>query len=262
MVSLYFVAFFVLGITIGSFLNVVIYRFNTKKSLGGRSICLSCQNKLSWYELIPLFSFLGLKGRCRNCKTKISIQYFLVEFITGLIFAFLFLKFQDIFFTNISIFGITYDYYAIMFSLLLVIAVYDLRHKIIPDMLSFIFGVLAFIGLFFFLDSSFYPHLPSVLGFFSGILVALPFALLWLISGGKWMGLGDAKLVLGIGWLLGLVGALSGLVIAVWSGAVIGILLVIFFKHYGMKSEIPFAPSLIFGAFVAFIFNLNLFIFL
>jgi len=166
---------------------------------------------------------------------------------------------ENFFYTDIFKFSVTFTYYAVMFSLLLVIAVYDLKHKIIPDMLSCIFGALAFTGLFFFLDSSFYPHLPSVLGFFSGILVALPFALLWLISGGKWMGLGDAKLVLGIGWLLGLVGALSGLVIAVWSGAVIGILLVIFFKHYGMKSEIPFAPYLIFGAFVAFIFNLNLF---
>src|SRR3989338_6841366 len=84
--------FFVFGLIVGSFLNVVIYRFNTAKSFGGRSACVSCQNKLCWYELIPLVSFLSQKGRCRNCKARISIQYPLVEFATGLIFVALFYK--------------------------------------------------------------------------------------------------------------------------------------------------------------------------
>ena len=79
--------FFIFGLIIGSFLNVVILRFNTERSFGGRSGCMSCRKKLFWYELVPLFSFLGLKGRCKNCKTKISWQYPLVEFITGLIFS-------------------------------------------------------------------------------------------------------------------------------------------------------------------------------
>ena len=262
MISLLTVIFFVLGLIIGSFLNVVIFRFNTKRSLGGRSACMSCMNKLSWYELIPFFSFLGLKGRCRNCQTKISIQYPLVEMLSGLIFAGIFFKFENIY--NFFDFGfiITYIYYAVIFSLLLVIAVYDLRHKIIPDALSFVFVVLAFFGLFLFSSNSFplfYPHIPTVLEFLSGIFVALPFALFWFVSSGRWMGLGDAKLALGIGWLLGLAGALSGLVLAFWFGAIIGLSLVIFRKSYGMKSEIPFGPYLAFGAFLTFVFNLNLF---
>lgn len=271
------IIFFVFGLIVGSFLNVVIYRFNTKRSLGGRSGCMSCQNKLQWYELIPLFSFLGLKGRCRTCKTKISIQYPLVEFATGLIFVALFLKFsagggyafggQDI-----LVFAITYGYYAFMFSLLVVIAVYDLRHKIIPDILSFAFGALAFVGLFFFNSNGFFPHIPSILEFLSGVLIALPFALFWFISSGRWMGLGDAKLALGIGWLLGLTSALSGLVIAFWSGAIVGIGLVVLshlgeassakngrISGVGMKSEIPFAPFLVFGALLAFLFGFNFF---
>jgi len=269
MISLLLVIFFVLGLIIGSFLNVVILRMNTAKSLGGRSACMSCLNKLSWYELIPLFSFLGLRGRCRNCKTKISIQYPLVEFATGLIFASLFLKFQDIFFISTFLFAITYIFYAVLFSLLVVIATYDLRHKIIPDRLSLVFGVLAFIGLFFFHATAgqvnvnsfsiFYWHIPTIFNFLSGIFIALPFALFWLISSGRWMGLGDAKLALGVGWLLGLAGALSGLVIAFWTGAIIGLFLIILKKGYGMKSEIPFAPYLVLGAFLAFIFSLNLF---
>lgn len=278
MILLLSIIFFVLGLIVGSFLNVVIYRLNTKRSLGGRSACMSCQNQLSWYELVPLVSFLGLKGRCRNCKTKISIQYPLVELMTGLIFASIFLKFQDIFSLSTLIFAVTYAYYAIMFSLLVVIATYDLKHKIIPDALSFIFGGLAFVGLFFFHSNgissipSFYWHIPSTLEFLSGVFIALPFAFFWLISGGRWMGFGDAKLALGLGWLLGITSALSGLVIAFWSGAIIGIILVILSRldrallskngrisRMGMKSEIPFAPFLVFGAFLAFILGLNFF---
>lgn len=273
MIASLVIIFFVLGLIIGSFLNVVILRINTQRSLGGRSACMSCESKLCWYELIPVISFLSLKGRCRMCKTKISIQYPLVELATGLIFTLLFLKFQDIFFSNIFAFGVVYDYYAIMFSILLVIAVYDLKHKIIPDLLAFVFGVLAFLGLFFFSNSDFTVfswHIPSLLEFLSGVLIAFPFAFFWAVSGGKWMGLGDAKLALGIGWLLGLVSALSGLVIAFWSGAIIGVALIILSRQggqarnskarkMGMKSEIPFAPFLVLGALLAFIFGLNLF---
>lgn len=259
MIFILVIIFFVFGLIIGSFLNVVIYRFNTKKSLGGRSACMSCQSKLTWYELIPLFSFLGLLGRCRNCKTKISIQYPLVELATGIIFAALFFKFQDIFFISTLTFTITYIYYVVMFSLLLVIATYDLKHKIIPDNLSFIFGLLAFIGLFFFNHFGFYFHIPSVLEFLSGILIALPFALLWLLSHGAWMGLGDAKLALGLGWFLGISMALSGVVLAFWIGTIMGLYLIVSKKGYGMKSEIPFAPYLVLGTFLAFILELNLF---
>ncbi|KKP87374.1 MAG: Peptidase A24A domain protein [Parcubacteria group bacterium GW2011_GWC1_35_8] len=266
------IIFFLFGTIIGSFLNVVIYRMNTSRSLGGRSACMSCQNKLTWYELIPLFSFLGLGGRCRNCKIKISFQYPLVEFFTGLIFAFLFLKLKDIYSLFDYAFIIAFIYYAVIFSILVVITVYDLKHKIIPDILSFVFGALAFIGIFFFSaiggsafggHNIFYPHMPSILEFLSGLLIALPFAFFWLVSSGRWMGLGDAKLALGIGWLLGLSGALSGLVIAFYLGAIIGLFLIIFSKSFGwsykMKSEIPFAPFLVLGTILVFLFELNFF---
>jgi prepilin signal peptidase PulO-like enzyme (type II secretory pathway) len=248
------IIFFIFGLIIGSFLNVVILRLNTQKSLGGRSACMSCMNKLSWYELLPVLSFLGLRGRCRNCKTKISIQYPLVELITGLIFAGLFLKFQEFFFWHTFIFSFTYAYFAIMFSFLIVIATYDLKHKIIPDSLSFAFGFLAFLSLFFSFN-----HIPTLWQFFSGPLTAFPFAFFWLISSGKWMGLGDAKLALGIGWFLGFSLALSALFLAFWIGAVVGIALVIFSPKYGMKSEIPFAPYLVLGALLVFLFDLHLF---
>lgn len=259
MISILTTFFFLFGIIIGSFLNVVILRYNTQKTLGGRSVCMTCQKKLLWHHLIPLFSFIALKGRCAHCQTKISIQYPLVEFVTGLIFAGLFLKFQDIFYVNILVFSVTMAYYATMFSLLVVISVYDLRHKIIPNVLAFFFGALAFVGMFFFSSQGFNPHIPSTLELFSGILIALPFALVWLVSKGNWMGLGDAKLALGLGWLLGLSRALSGVVVAFWSGAIIGLFLIAFSKKHGMKSEIPFAPFLVLGTIIAFLFELHLF---
>ena len=164
MIQVLTIIFFALGLIIGSFLNVVIARYNTQKNFGGRSACMSCENKLCWYELIPLFSFFALRGRCRSCKTKISTQYPLVELGTGLLFALLFLKFQNVFFFSTIDFAISYALYATMFSLLVVIAVYDLKHKIIPDTLSLVFGVLAFLGLFLFTNFSFHPHIPGFLG--------------------------------------------------------------------------------------------------
>jgi leader peptidase (prepilin peptidase) / N-methyltransferase len=261
--------FFVFGLIIGSFLNVVICRLNSSKSLGGRSMCMSCHGTLCWYHLVPLFSFLFLGGRCAFCKTKISIQYPIVEFITGFIFALIFWKFQDILFVSIFSFLFVYIYYVFMFALFMVIAVYDLRHKIIPDMLVFIFGILAFLGMFFFkIDgvsniSILFPHIPSILEFLSGLIVALPFALLWLVSSGRWIGLGDAKLAIGIGYLLGIGMALSAIAISFWSGAIIGIFLVFLSKkkgNYSMKTEIPFAMYLLFGTLIAFLFELHIFI--
>jgi leader peptidase (prepilin peptidase)/N-methyltransferase len=134
-----------------------------------------------------------------------------------------------------------------------------LKHKIIPDALAFLFGLVSFIGLFFFSDYGFYIHIPALSQFFSGIIIALPFALIWFFSRGAWMGLGDAKLAVGLGWLLGFSRILSGVVISFWVGAVIGILLIIFSKKHGIKSAIPFAPFLVLGAFLAFLFELHIF---
>ncbi len=220
---------------------------------------MTCQKELCWYELIPLVSFLALKGKCLNCRSRISIQYPIVELATGIIFAGLFLKFQSIFYSDTLAFSVTYAYYTTMFALLLVIAVYDFRHRIIPNSLSLTFGALAFLGLFFFTVGGFYLHFSTLPGFLSGALLSLLFALIWLVSKGAWMGLGDAKLALGLGWLLGYPLVLSGTVVAFWLGAVTGLALILCSKKYGLKSEVPFVPFLAAGAFIAFLFGLNLF---
>lgn len=259
MITALTIIFFVLGVTIGSFLNVVIFRFKTHRSFRGRSGCMACPHKLSWHELIPIASFLWLRGRCKNCKTRISIQYPIVEFITGVIFAGLFLKFQDIFLFNTIGFSATFAFYATIFCLLMVVSVYDLKHKIIPNAIVFVLGILSFLGLFLFSDFIFYPHWPGIWEILSGILIAAPFALMWLFSRGTWMGLGDAKLAISLGWILGLSLALSAMVLSFWIGAIVGIVLIIFSKKHGMKTEIPFAPFLVLGTILAFLFEFYIF---
>lgn len=260
MIPILTIIFLLLGLIIGSFLNVVIFRYQTQRFYGGRSICMSCHKTLPWYELIPLFSFLFLAGRCSKCKTKISIQYPIVELITGLVFAGLLLKFQDLFFLNTAVFSITMAFYATVFSVLIIIAVYDWRHKIIPDKLTWVLGFLAFLGLFFFDQSGFSIHWPSWNQFFAGFIISAPFALIWLVSKGKWMGLGDAKLAIGLGWLLGLSRVLSGVILAFWIGGVIGLFLIsVHRKKHGWKSEIPLAPFLALGTTLAFLCELHIF---
>ena len=147
---------FAFGTIIGSFLNVVILRYNTGEPIvNGKSACFSCAKKLSWYELIPIFSFAALRGKCGKCKSKISWQYPLVEFFTGLLFLAVYLKLNGFYFLNSnnlfslgnSVSKYSYFYYLAVFSILIVITVYDLRHKIIPDLLVFSFAFISLIYL-------------------------------------------------------------------------------------------------------------------
>lgn len=254
----------IFGLIIGSFLNVVIMRHastalttSTGKSvLKARSRCFACGHVLSWHELIPLVSFLIQKGRCRACNAPISWQYPIVELLTGIIFAVIWLKaaesrianYESWIFDDILLLAL---YYLLLFSLLIVIAVYDFRTKIIPD---------KFVYPFILLGAS-YALLFARATLFADALAAFSaaafFALLWLVSRGRWIGFGDAKLTLGIGFFLGWPLILIALLFAFWSAAFIGLGLILF-KGYTRKSEIPFGPFLAFGALTAFLIGENI----
>ena len=256
--------YFIFGTIIGSFLNVISLRYNTGISLLGRSGCFSCGKKLRWFELIPVVSFAFQLGRCKKCKSKISFQYPFVELLTGGIFLGIFLKFSDLLFISPSYLMLLSLYLMIIFSILIVILIYDLKHKIIPDDLVYTFAVLSLASIFF--DFSIFQFsIPTFLPFLSGPILFSPFFLLWFFSGGKWIGLGDGKLALGIGWFLGLSLGASAVILSFWVGAGAGIALMIFFslnlreKRLTMKSEIPFGPFLILGLIIVFFFNLNIF---
>ncbi len=259
MISILVIYIFCLGLIIGSFLNVVALRYNTGKTIGGRSMCFSCRKTLRWYELVPFFSFVLQSGRCKGCKSKISWQYPLGEVATGLLFVGSFLhsvsKYdlspQCVLFTII---------YCIASCLLMVILIYDIKHKIIPDRLALFFALLGLAVAFFQKDF-------SIMRLLAGPIVALPFYLIWQLSKGRLMGLGDAKLMVGMGWMLGLGGAVNAIVLAFWAATLVALPLLLgqkFGLRYGrnrltIKSEIPFAPFLILGLYLVLFFSINVF---
>ncbi len=233
--------FFILGAIVGSFLNVIILRLGAKGK-GGRSQCLACGKTLRSYELIPIASFLFLRGRCRSCKVRISPQYPLVELLTGLVFAAVFWR-ESLSLPLLSS--------LVLWSLLIVIAVYDLRHKIIPNA---VVSVAIFLSLLHFLYTYFVLHTTSPLDFWGGLLIPLPFALIWLATKGRAMGLGDAKLLVVFSWYLGFAHGLSALVLGFWFGAALAlILLSLRLKRITMKTELPLAPFLIVGLLVVYL---------
>lgn len=251
---------FFFGTIIGSFLNVVAYRYNTGRTLGGRSMCFSCGKKLHWHELIPLASYISQGGKCLGCRSHISLQYPIVEALTGFVFASIFIHFAHLLPVNILLFGVHALYAAIIWSLVIVIAVYDIRHTIIPERLVWLLAALSFIGIFIFSGDALVLRLPSVWEISSGVILALPFALLWYFSGGKLMGLGDAKLIFALGYILPISNGVAGLIISFWIGTVIALLLLAFRKgKYSMKSEIPFGPFLAIGFFIAYLFSVTVF---
>lgn len=262
------VFFFVFGTFIGSFLNVLILRTGTGVSISGRSFCFSCGRKIPWYDLFPVVSFFLLGGNCRRCASKISIQYPLVELCAGILFAGAFWK---LFEGAISLQFLTLlPLHFIAVSFLLALSVYDFRHKIIPDNFVWPFIAVGFlVALLRFIPSSHdFPHLLDLLG---GPILFLLFAGLWFFSKGRWMGFGDAKLVLGMGLFLGLVKGLSGVVLGFWIGALwaLGVLIVSKWgilsslrrggRELTMKAQVPFAPFLVLGFLAAYFWNVDLF---
>lgn len=233
-----------LGAIAGSFLNALSFRLGTGRSVyRGRSRCMRCGHTLGALDLIPVFSYLFLNGRCRYCRSKVSMQYPLIEMSAAGLSAATYLATPSLW---------EFGFFFLMWMTLLFVAVYDLKHFIIPWGAS---GLLAALALMHLLLSHAGPW-----AYAAGPLLAAPLFLLSLVSGGRWMGWGDSALELGIGWMLGFSAGFSGFLIAFWSGAIVGIILTLLRKGYTMKSELPFAPFLILGAGVAYFFHVTLFI--
>ncbi|PIP22632.1 MAG: prepilin peptidase [Candidatus Nealsonbacteria bacterium CG23_combo_of_CG06-09_8_20_14_all_39_17] len=252
---------FVFGTIIGSFLNSVIFRLQPDESFSApRSFCPHCRHQLSWKDLIPLLSFLLLAGKCRYCRKPISIQYPLVEIATGLLFLLIF-NFTIYLLPFINYYLLLNAYYFLISCFLIIIFVYDLKHYIIPDKIiypaiatSIIFNFVIFPASIFFASGK--EHLTNFLifNFHSFILSALGaagfFLAIVLLTRGKGMGIGDIKLAFLMGLFLGWMDILVALFVAFFSGAIIGIGLILL-KKKKMKSEVPFGPFLVAGTFIA-----------
>lgn len=234
------------GAIIGSFLNVLVLRHGTGRTIRGRSACASCCRKLTVLELVPIVSWIYLRGRCRACGSAISIQYPLVEFVTAVLFGVVGGMALPLI-HSIIVCGIV--------ATLVAIAVYDIRHTILPDTWVFSFFVLACI--FSFLLGK------EIEWIISGICAStLPLFALWFFSDGKAMGLGDVKLVTGFGTLLGpLFGIFTvGFAFVLGSMFFIPVLAVSHMRRSSssatrvtMRSEVPFGPFLIISFFIVWI---------
>jgi len=244
---IFYLIVFIFGLVVGSFLNCVIYRLETGGSfLKGRSFCPHCKHTLCCWDLIPIFSFLILKGKCRYCQQKISFQYPLVEIATGLLFLQIF---------NFSAFGepvvgwqfyqnLPSTFYLLLITcFLIIIFVYDLKHFIIPDKVIFPAIIIALLY-------NLYQQLITLNFLYAAFGAAIFFLAIVLVSRGKWMGLGDVKLAFFMGLLLGFPNILVALFLAFLIGAIIGIGLILA-KRKHLKSELPFGPFLVTGTFIA-----------
>ena len=200
---------------------------------------MHCKKHLQWFDMVPLASWVALRGKCRYCGAKISIQYPLVEAATGIIFALI---------GGAGLPLLVIPFALAAAALLVCIFVYDLYHTIIPDVWVWPFCILAFA---FSLFSTNY-QLPTTNYLLAGPAAASILFALWLVSRGAWMGFGDVKLALGMGWLLGFPAG----IVAVFFGFVLGAATTVPLLMWGklragshggltMKSEVPFGPFLI-----------------
>ena len=242
---------FVFGLIIGSFLNAVIYRLHSGQSIANdRSICPHCKHQLNVLDLVPLLSFLFLLGKCRYCRAKISWQYPLVEFITGLSFALLGLRFA------FNFQSIELWFSAVFICFFVVIAVYDFKHFLILDKVLLPATVLAIARVLYLsvISHNFSLRSPIAGSIFGIIIVAGFFATQYYISKGAWIGFGDVKFGVLLGLIFGVGLSLMTLMVAYFAGAVVGVGLVVAGRKE-ISGKMPFGTFLAISATIILIYG-------
>lgn len=255
MIILIEIFIFTIGLFIGSFLNLIIDRLpNGKNIFLGRSHCDFCAKDLNFPDLIPVFSFLFLKGKCRYCKKFIGFKYPMIEIITG----FLFLIVSLTFFKNLQTLLINWDFnflpkfiFALTItSILIIIFFIDYFYGVIEDsVLIFTFLIDLFWKIYF---------KVNLLDFFlSGALSFIFFYAIYFFSKKKGMGFGDVKFAFLIGFLLGPVKALIAFYLAFLTGALVSFILILWKKKSLKKDTIPFGPFLAFATFILYFWEIE-----
>lgn len=261
---------FIFGLAIGSFLNVVSLRYQPGQKLmdlkiiGGRSRCLYCKKILKWYELIPLFSFIFQFGKCRSCGHRLSLQYPIVELLSGLIFILVPLLLANNYWLIVAI-------WLLIFVLFLLLSIIDFHHYIIPDSINLFLAALGLLLIFinfqiqnskFIIYNSFLGHyyllfdfsfLSSIwLNHFFAAFIAMAFvAIIIILSRGRGMGWGDFKLVGALGLAFGWPDILMVLFLSFIIGSIF-VLPLLIRKQKTMKDVVPFGPFLIISATLTF----------
>ena len=278
------VLFFIFGLAVGSFLNVVALRYDPDKNLfalkpiSGRSFCPGCRRTLRWFELVPLVSYVFLRAKCRSCRAPISLRYPLVELISGAIALLPIYLYDRYAIAALSAWPFWYiaasALFTLAFYILLLMTLIDLRHTIIPDELNVALAALGIIkiivlyaysqfnlivwtflegyGMLFGLRSNIWTnHLFAV------VFGALFFGIIIYVTRGRGMGMGDLKLATALGLLLGF----PDIVLAIVLSFILGSLWSIPLLASGalrLKAAIPFGPFLALGAVVTMFFGADI----
>lgn len=220
----------VLGLVFGSFLSAFTFRLPLKINfIKGRSFCPKCKNKISWFDNIPLFSFIFLKGKCRNCKKIISLRYPLIEVFSAMFFLLIYVK------TYPDIFSLVF--YLILFLISFSIFVIDLENEIIPDELIFLGYVLSFFYILLFRNEIVFEQILL------GLLISLVMLFIHLVTKGKGMGLGDVKFTLFPATLFIFPQNIIWFFLSFILGSIVGIILILL-KKAKFGKHIPFGPFL------------------
>jgi len=242
---LYLIIFFILGLVLGSFFNVVGYRLPRGERFSkGRSICPNCKHKLSWYELIPLFSFLFQKGKCRHCNSKIALFYPIIELSCGLLFMICYYSF-----------GFSYELLLSLsiVSLFLIVLVSDLLYLIIPD------EIIIFFGIIFLILQTLILGFPNILFQLGSSLILFLF-MFFLMKLGLFLfkkeslGGGDVKLMALVGLVLHPI--LGILVVFLASLIALPISLVLLYTK--KEKVIPFGPFLVLSFLLLFLMKIDI----
>lgn len=242
---------FILGISIGSFLNVLIDRLPQGIDIVKlRSRCDFCKHPLTVFDLIPILSFIIIQGRCRYCKKKLSRQYPLVEFITGIMFVLVYYYIEPASFSTFSSLTINplFIFLLMIFSSLLVITVSDFKYRIIPDQMIIVLILTTIIYQFFFQQQM------IILNIIVGMVFLLFFLGLVVVTRGRGMGLGDVKYAFFMGLLLGYPKILVGFYLSFLTGAIVSLILIVM-KKKTFKSTVPFGPFLVLATIVSYLWG-------
>lgn len=233
----------IFGLAVGSFLNVIILRFDELKTIWRvRSHCLKCKKAIRWYDLVPFFSYFILGGKCRDCKKPISYQYPIVEGSIAILFALIYWQA-----------GLSWEslILAIIVSILVIIAAYDILHMEVPDILTYL-GIFFALGLILLkLIENNGLSWENLIPYAYAVVAAAGFlGFLVILSREKWMGAGDILLGVLMGLVLGMPAVLVGLFFAFVLGSVVGLILIAG-KYKTLKDAVPFGPFLVAGTFIA-----------
>ncbi|TAJ15446.1 prepilin peptidase [Patescibacteria group bacterium] len=256
---------FAMGASVGSFINVVTLRFGFSEKVRNRSHCMACDIPIASHDLIPIFSFFFLGGRCRHCKSKLTLQYPIVELLLGVLFLSLWYTMPP----SLTFWSLVNFVSVLVFlSTLVALVVYDLKHTLVPLAFAYTLLVSGFVATSAnaFRISSLNPIFDGLIG---GAVLFAFFAGIVFVTRGKGMGMGDAYIAGAVGVLLGIWRGIEAVSFGVWIATALYLTLLLLSSllkkttllpapfRVTIRKELPFIPFIAIGVLISLFTNLS-----